>query len=228
MEILRERGWPEPLIKAIGGHAFYTNIPRETPMEKAILAADELTGFCGACALIRPSKKIADVPGRVGPQAPQGEVLRALRRPHVRHARRRGVGHCRSPSSSLSSSRRRSRSPTASASAARRRRISRTPPPRPSRPRREARRRGRKKREISANGSGRAPAELRVEAPFDGAGLFAFFAARALPGVERVEENSYERTFAQGGTRRDAAGHAPPPRPRSLPFTGNPSLGESR
>jgi predicted hydrolase (HD superfamily) len=62
MEILRERGWGEPLIKAVGGHAFYTNIPRETPMEKAILAADELTGFCGACALIRPSKKIADVP----------------------------------------------------------------------------------------------------------------------------------------------------------------------
>src|SRR5512140_2143717 len=36
MEILRARGWPEPLIKAIGGHAFYTSIPRETPMEKAI------------------------------------------------------------------------------------------------------------------------------------------------------------------------------------------------
>ncbi len=62
MEILRERGWPESVIKAIGGHAFYTNIPRETPMEKAILAADELTGFVGACALIRPTKKIADVP----------------------------------------------------------------------------------------------------------------------------------------------------------------------
>jgi putative nucleotidyltransferase with HDIG domain len=62
MEILRERGWPEAVINAIGGHAFYTNIPRETPMEKAILAADELTGFCGACALIRPSKKIGDVP----------------------------------------------------------------------------------------------------------------------------------------------------------------------
>jgi len=62
MEILRERGWAEAIIKAIGGHAFYTNIPRETPMEKAILAADELTGFVGACALIRPTKKIADVP----------------------------------------------------------------------------------------------------------------------------------------------------------------------
>jgi predicted hydrolase (HD superfamily) len=62
MEILRARGWPGPLIKAIGGHAFYTGIPRETRMEKAILAADELTGFVGACALIRPTKKIADVP----------------------------------------------------------------------------------------------------------------------------------------------------------------------
>ena len=62
MEILRQRGWPENLVKAVGGHAFYTGIPRETRMENAILAADELTGFVGACALIRPSKKIADVP----------------------------------------------------------------------------------------------------------------------------------------------------------------------
>ena len=62
MEILRERGWPEAIIRAVGGHAFYTNIPRTTPMERAILAADELTGFVGACALIRPTKKIADVP----------------------------------------------------------------------------------------------------------------------------------------------------------------------
>src|SRR5512143_2922184 len=62
MEILRERGWPEPIVKAVGGHAFYTGIARETPMEHAILAADELTGFVGACALVRPSKKVADVP----------------------------------------------------------------------------------------------------------------------------------------------------------------------
>ena len=62
METLRERGWPEEIIRAVGGHAFYTNIERNTRMEKAILAADELTGFVGACALIRPTKKIADVP----------------------------------------------------------------------------------------------------------------------------------------------------------------------
>ena len=62
MEILRARGWPEPIVKAVGGHAFYTGIARETPMERAIVAADELTGFVGACALVRPSKKVADVP----------------------------------------------------------------------------------------------------------------------------------------------------------------------
>lgn len=62
MEILRDGGWPEDVIRAIGGHAFYTGIPRDTPMARALLAADELTGFVGACALVRPSKKIADVP----------------------------------------------------------------------------------------------------------------------------------------------------------------------
>ena len=62
MEILRERGWPERIVRAVGAHAFYTGIARETPMEKAILAADELSGFVGACALVRPTKRIADVP----------------------------------------------------------------------------------------------------------------------------------------------------------------------
>ena len=62
MEILRERGWPERIVRAIASHAFYTNIPRVEPIEKAILAADELTGFVGACSLVRPSKKVADLP----------------------------------------------------------------------------------------------------------------------------------------------------------------------
>jgi putative nucleotidyltransferase with HDIG domain len=62
MEIMRERGWPETIIRAIGGHAFYTGIERVTPLQKAILAADELTGFVGACALVRPTKRLADLP----------------------------------------------------------------------------------------------------------------------------------------------------------------------
>jgi putative nucleotidyltransferase with HDIG domain len=62
MEILEERGWPEEIVRAVGGHAFYTGIERVTPLQKAILAADELTGFVGACVLVRPTKKLADLP----------------------------------------------------------------------------------------------------------------------------------------------------------------------
>jgi putative nucleotidyltransferase with HDIG domain len=62
MEILRERGWPEQVVRGIGAHASYTGIVPETPMEKAIVAADELSGFVGACALVRPSKSVRDLP----------------------------------------------------------------------------------------------------------------------------------------------------------------------
>jgi len=62
MEILRERGWPEPLIRAVGAHASYTGITPEASMERAIVAADELSGFVGACALVRPSKSVRDLP----------------------------------------------------------------------------------------------------------------------------------------------------------------------
>jgi predicted hydrolase (HD superfamily) len=62
MEILRERGWPEPLVRAVGAHASYTGISRDAPVERAIVAADELTGFVGACALVRPSKSVRDLP----------------------------------------------------------------------------------------------------------------------------------------------------------------------
>ena len=45
----------------------------------------------------------------------------------------------------------------------------------------------------------RTTTEFALRPPFDGQGLMTFFAARALPGVERVEENSYERAFAERG-----------------------------
>ena len=59
--ILRERGWPEQWILAIGSHADYMEIPRDTPVRKALFAVDELTGFLTACALVRPDKSIAEV-----------------------------------------------------------------------------------------------------------------------------------------------------------------------
>jgi putative nucleotidyltransferase with HDIG domain len=61
MQILRERGWPEAMIRAIGGHATYMNIPRDTPLAKTLFAVDELCGFLTAVAYVRPSRKIADV-----------------------------------------------------------------------------------------------------------------------------------------------------------------------
>lgn len=59
--ILRERGWPEPLIRAIAGHADYMGVPRDTPMARALYAVDELAGFLTACALVRPDRSIAAV-----------------------------------------------------------------------------------------------------------------------------------------------------------------------
>ena len=60
--ILRERGYPEEIVAAICSHADYMNIPRDTPLKKAIYACDEMVGFIGACAKVRPTKKIADLP----------------------------------------------------------------------------------------------------------------------------------------------------------------------
>jgi putative nucleotidyltransferase with HDIG domain len=62
MEILRDRAWPEAIVRAVGAHANYSGIAPETPMERAIVAADELSGFVGACALVRPTKSVRDLP----------------------------------------------------------------------------------------------------------------------------------------------------------------------
>jgi predicted hydrolase (HD superfamily) len=59
--ILKERGWPETISRAIMSHAEYTGITRDTPLEKALFACDELAGFITAVALIKPSKSLAEV-----------------------------------------------------------------------------------------------------------------------------------------------------------------------
>ncbi len=61
VEMLRQRGLPEPLCRAILSHADYSGVPRESRMEKALFAADELSGFVIAVALVRPSRAITDV-----------------------------------------------------------------------------------------------------------------------------------------------------------------------
>jgi predicted hydrolase (HD superfamily) len=60
-EILKERGYPDEIRCAIMSHAEYTGVPRDTPMEKALFACDELAGFITAVALIKPGKSLAEV-----------------------------------------------------------------------------------------------------------------------------------------------------------------------
>jgi len=61
VRILAERGLPEPMQRAILGHANYTGVPRDSAMAKALFAVDELCGFLVACALVRPSRSLQDL-----------------------------------------------------------------------------------------------------------------------------------------------------------------------
>ncbi|HUK43147.1 MAG TPA: HDIG domain-containing protein [Candidatus Bathyarchaeia archaeon] len=60
-EILKERGWPDELRRAILSHADYSGVARQSPMEKALFACDELAGFITATALVKPNKSLAEV-----------------------------------------------------------------------------------------------------------------------------------------------------------------------
>ena len=58
---LTRLGWPETMIQAILGHATYSGVARETHLAKVLFACDELSGFLTACALVKPTRAIADV-----------------------------------------------------------------------------------------------------------------------------------------------------------------------
>jgi putative nucleotidyltransferase with HDIG domain len=60
-KILAERGWPDDIRRAIMSHAEYSRVTRETNMEKALFACDELAGFITAVALVKPNKSLAEV-----------------------------------------------------------------------------------------------------------------------------------------------------------------------
>jgi len=60
-EILKERGWSDEIRRAIMSHAEYTGVRRESAMEKALFACDELAGFITASALVKPGKSLAEV-----------------------------------------------------------------------------------------------------------------------------------------------------------------------
>jgi putative nucleotidyltransferase with HDIG domain len=59
-EILKERGYPDDVRRAIVSHVPQMNVPRDSPMARTLFACDELCGFVVACSLVRPNK-IADL-----------------------------------------------------------------------------------------------------------------------------------------------------------------------
>jgi predicted hydrolase (HD superfamily) len=61
VKFLREQGWPEEMLHAILAHADYSGVKPETHLDRALFACDELAGFLTACALVKPTKAIADV-----------------------------------------------------------------------------------------------------------------------------------------------------------------------
>ena len=63
-EILKERGYPEYMIRAILSHADYSGVIRESQLEHTLFACDELAGFITAASLVRPTKSVLDLETR--------------------------------------------------------------------------------------------------------------------------------------------------------------------
>ncbi len=58
LRLFRERAYPPALIHAVEAHATFLGVPRESLLDKALLACDEITGLILACVYVRPDKDI--------------------------------------------------------------------------------------------------------------------------------------------------------------------------
>ena len=86
-EILRSLDYPDEIVDAILGHADHTGVARQTPMAKALYSVDELSGFIVACALIRPTKSLLDLPVKsITKKFKDKAFCRAVDRDHLRAA----------------------------------------------------------------------------------------------------------------------------------------------
>ncbi|HEY4357370.1 MAG TPA: HD domain-containing protein [Acidobacteriaceae bacterium] len=86
VKYLREQGWPEEILHAILAHADYSGVLPETHLDRALFASDELAGFLTACALVKPSKAIADVEvAGVKKKMKDKAFARAVKREDITH-----------------------------------------------------------------------------------------------------------------------------------------------
>jgi predicted hydrolase (HD superfamily) len=82
---LEARGYPPELVRAVASHADYLGVPRETSMEKALFAVDELSGFVLACAYVRPDGLVGLTPKSVKKKLKQPSFAAAVDRDELRH-----------------------------------------------------------------------------------------------------------------------------------------------
>ena len=81
---LESRGYPSELVRAVASHADYLEVPRETPMERALYAVDELSGFILACAYVRPEGLHGMTPKSVKKKLKQPSFAAAVDRDDLR------------------------------------------------------------------------------------------------------------------------------------------------
>ena len=83
---LREQGWPEEMLHAILAHADYSGVVPETHLDRSLFACDELAGFLTACALVKPSRAIAEVEvAGVKKKMKDKAFARAVKREDITH-----------------------------------------------------------------------------------------------------------------------------------------------
>jgi putative nucleotidyltransferase with HDIG domain len=85
MDELRARGYPEELIRAVGSHADFLGISRDSPMEKTLYAVDELAGFILAVAYVRPEGLAGMTPKSVRKKMKQPSFAAAVGRDELLH-----------------------------------------------------------------------------------------------------------------------------------------------
>jgi putative nucleotidyltransferase with HDIG domain len=84
-EILKEKGYPEWVIRAILSHADYSGVARESRLEKTLFACDEMAGFITAASLVRPSKSVLDLePSSVIKRMKDKAFARGVKREDIR------------------------------------------------------------------------------------------------------------------------------------------------
>jgi len=81
---LERLGYPPELVRAVASHADFMGVPRRTPMEKALFAVDELSGFVLACAYVRPDGLVGMTPKSVNKKLKQPSFAAAVDRDEVR------------------------------------------------------------------------------------------------------------------------------------------------